>query len=117
MHIPRPVQNSGSAPAITSLFTHLLLSHITTILDKLFNQLHGTNYTAFHNQDFFNKYRPSCDYTNTLWLALPSVPVTQYRYHYEKIDKGMGVSPHILQCNGQFELMIKKEPELLDPNG
>ena len=48
--------------------------------------------TAFHNQDFFNKSTPSCDYTNTLWLALPSVPVTQYRYHYEKIDKGM--------CNG-----------------
>ena len=49
----------------------------------------------------FNKSRPSCDYTNTLWLALPSVPVTQYRNHYEKIDKGMGVSPRILQCNGQ----------------
>ena len=48
---PVPTQNSGSAPAITSVFTHLLLSHITTILDKLFNQLHGTNYTAFHNQD------------------------------------------------------------------
>ena len=87
-HVPRPTKNSGSASApaiyrfiLASVFSHLLLSHITTILDKLFNQLHGTNYTAFHNQDFFNKSRPSCDYTNTLWLALPSVPVTQYRYH------------------------------------